>query len=99
MASCPYSPLAALDVAASGRQPVGLKLKSIGENVRESQRVERGEFLKRFAEKTGRTIPFIAFKLQGVPTEDLYAFEKQCDSYKGPWSKAFFGALKVKPTP
>ena len=61
-----------------------------------TRKTERGEFLKRFAAKTGRTIPFIALKLQGVPTEDLYAFEKQCDSYKGPWSKAFFGALKPR---
>ena len=58
---------------------------------------ERGELLKYFSEKTKRPIKFIAFKLTGISTPDLYYIKKQCDRYNGPWAKAFFGMLKVKP--
>lgn len=57
---------------------------------------ERGILLERFALMTGRRIGYIAYRLTNIPTADLYALEKQCDQYKGPWSKAFFGALKVR---
>lgn len=57
---------------------------------------ERGELLKKFAAKTEKPIGFIAYKLTGIPTPDLYYIEKQCDTYKGPWSKAFFGMLKSR---
>jgi len=59
---------------------------------------ERGTWLEHFAMKTGRDIKYIAFKLTGVPTADLAAFDKQCETYKGGYAKAFFGALKVRPT-
>lgn len=58
---------------------------------------ERGMLLKYFSEKTKKPLPYIAFKLTGIPTPDLYHIKKQCDTYKGPWAKAFFGMLKVKP--
>lgn len=67
-----------------------------GEMAAPSRATERGELLKKFAEQTGKPIRFIAFKLTGIPTQDLYFIEKQCDTYKGPWSKAFFGMLKVR---
>lgn len=59
---------------------------------------ERGELLKYFAEKTGKPIKYIAFRLTMVPTADLYFMQKQCDTYKGPFSKCFFGMLKVSAT-
>ncbi len=31
-----------------------------------------------------------------IKTDDLEAFYKQCSDYRGGFSKAFFGALKVK---
>lgn len=58
---------------------------------------ERGEFLKKFSEKTGKPIKYIAFKLTGVPTTDLYAFDKKCEEYAKsgkPYSKCFYGCLK-----
>lgn len=61
-----------------------------------SGKTERGEWLKYFAKKTGRTIGFIAFKLTGVPTEDLWAFDKKCQEYKGGYEKCFWGCLKIK---
>lgn len=57
---------------------------------------ERGDFLKYFAKRTDRPIKYIAFRLTGIPTADFYYIQKQCDSYKGPWAKAFFGMLKPK---
>src|SRR4051812_5714113 len=56
---------------------------------------ERGELLKKFAEKTGKPLRYIAFRLTKIPTADLYFIEKKCDTYKGPWGKAFFGMLKT----
>jgi hypothetical protein len=58
---------------------------------------ERGEMLKLFAQKTNRTIGFIAFKLTGIPTEDLYHIDSVCSKYNGPYSKCFFGSLKTRP--
>ena len=63
---------------------------------KKSRKTERGEWLKHFAKKTGRTIPFIAYKLTNVPTDDLYAFNKKCEEYKGGYGKAFWGSLKIK---
>lgn len=59
-----------------------------------SRKSERGEFLKHFAEKTGKPLGYIAYRLTKVPTSDFYFIQKQCDEYKGPWAKAFFGMLK-----
>ena len=60
------------------------------------RRTERGEFLKRFSNKMGYSIGRIAKMLQGIPTEDLYFIEKQCNNYNGAWGKAFNGMLKVR---
>lgn len=57
---------------------------------------ERGALLQYFAEKTGHKIDYIAYKLTGIHTPDLYYIKKKCDAYKGPWAKAFFGMLKVR---
>lgn len=59
-----------------------------------SRRTERGDLLEYFSKKTGKPIPYIAMRLTGIPTHDLYHIQKQCDQYKGPWGKAFFGMLK-----
>lgn len=61
-----------------------------------SRATERGELLKKFSVKTGKPLGFIAYRLTGIPTRDLYFIEKQCDTYQGPWSKAFFGMLKTR---
>ena len=66
------------------------------EVVQKSRATERGDLLKYFSEKTGRPIKYIAFRLTAIPTSDLYHLQKQCDTYKGPWAKAFFGQLKVR---
>lgn len=55
---------------------------------------ERGELLKYFAEKTGKPIGYIAFKLTGIPTKDVYYIKSSCDQYRGEWAKAFYGQLK-----
>ena len=70
-----------------------LPLKYVSSN---TKKTERGEFLKYFAEKIGRPIGYVAMRLKRVPTTDLYFIQKQCDSYEGPWSKAFYGMLKVR---
>lgn len=61
---------------------------------------ERGELLRYFSTQTGRPIPMLARKLQGLEMQDLYFIKSSCDSYaregKGPFAKAFFGMLKVK---
>ena len=78
------------------------KVKSIGEMlplfrvIPQKGKSERGALLEYFARKTGKKIPYIAFKLTGIQTPDLYHIKKQCDQYNGPWSKAFFGMLKVR---
>ena len=59
-----------------------------------TKKTERGELLKLFAQKTNREIRFIAFKLTGIPTEDLYYIDSVCSKYSGPYSKCFFGMLK-----
>ncbi len=64
--------------------------------VSSSKKTERGELLKYFAQKTGKSIGYIAFRLTKIPTADLYFIQKRCDEYDGPWSKAFFGMLKAK---
>ena len=58
-----------------------------------SKITERGEFLKLFSQKIGKPIGFVAMKLKGIPTSDLYILQKNCDQYKGEWSKAFYGQL------
>lgn len=71
---------------------------------------ERGEFLKYFTDSINRDrigttfkpvgIGFVARKLQGVPTTDLWAFRKRCEEahLNGfGFSKCFFSSLKVKP--
>ena len=67
---------------------------------------ERGELLDRFLERLNpsRTasgfpplsIKRMAFMLSHIPTDELHAFYRQCETYNGPFSKAFFGALKVR---
>jgi hypothetical protein len=63
---------------------------------RGSKKTERGIFLEKFAEKTKKPLGYIALRLQGIPTTDLYYIEKQCDNYKGEWSKCFWGMLKPR---
>lgn len=67
------------------------------------KKTERGEILKSFAEKLGwfdskgkPAIGRVARAVQGIPTGDLYYIQKQCDSYKGPWAKAFHGMMKPR---
>lgn len=62
---------------------------------------ERGELLKYFCQKLGksqREIGFVAFKVTGIPTRDLYYIKSICDQYenegKGAWGKCFYGCLK-----
>lgn len=38
----------------------------------------------------------IGMMVSHIKTDDLEAFYKQCGEYKGGFSRAFFGALKVK---
>lgn len=64
--------------------------------VPKSRRSERGDLLEYFSTKTGKPIPYIAMRLTGIPTSDLYYIQKQCDQYDGPWGKAFFGMIKLK---
>lgn len=64
--------------------------------VTKSRESERGQLLKYFAQKTGKPIGYIAFRLTKVPTGDLYHIQKTCDAYDGAWSKCFFGMLKPK---
>ncbi len=64
-----------------------------------SRKTERGEFLKLFASKINKPIGYVAMRLKGIPTEDLYFIQKQCDQYKGEWAKCFYGMLKVKENP
>jgi hypothetical protein len=63
--------------------------------VTKTKKTERGEFLKKFGEKIGKPIGYVAMRLTGVPTADFYFIEKQCDNYKGPWAKCFYGMLKT----
>lgn len=59
---------------------------------------ERGELLRYFARKIDRKIPYVAFKLTSIPTQDFYFIKSTCDDYErrgGNWSKAFFGSLKT----
>lgn len=60
-------------------------------------KTERGELLKFFSQKTSKPIPYIAMRLTGVPTEDLYYLRSICIDYEKrgqPFSKCFFGSLK-----
>ena len=65
------------------------------------------QFLARINTEERRTAGYkdvkparLGMMLSHVDTDDLEAFYKQCATYKGAFSKAFFGALKVKhPTP
>lgn len=65
-----------------------------------TRKTERGELLLYFSQKTGKPIPYIAMRLEKVPTPDLYFIQKSCDTYastgKGAWGKAFFGSLKPR---
>lgn len=40
----------------------------------------------------------VGMMVSHLSISDLYAFLKQCENYNGPFSKAFFGALKVRPS-
>ena len=62
----------------------------------DSKKTERGVFLEKFAGKTKKPIGYIAMRLTGIKTSDLYYIEKQCDNYKGEWCKCFYGMLKPK---
>lgn len=58
---------------------------------------ERGELLRYFSQKTGRTIKYIAFRVTGLSVRDLYYIKSSCDQYEksgNPWAKGFFGSLK-----
>lgn len=61
---------------------------------------ERGELLKYFAQKTGRKIGHIAYRVQGLELRDLYYMKSAASQYenenKGPFAKAFFGMLKTR---
>lgn len=61
---------------------------------------ERGELLNYFAQKTGRKIGHIAYRVQGLSIQDLYYLKSAADGYeregKGPWGKAFWGSLKPR---
>lgn len=63
---------------------------------------ERGELLRYFAMKTGKTIPHLCgrFIPPSLTLTDLYHLKSVADGYeregRGPWSKAFFGALKAR---
>lgn len=61
-----------------------------------SRTTERGEFLKYFSSKIEKPVGYVAMRLKGIPTEDLYFIQKSCDQYNGPWAKCFYGSLKVK---
>jgi len=70
-----------------------------------SRATERGELLTYFMERINSdggmngkpvNIPYIAYKLTGIDTKDLYFIKSSCDQFDGVWSKAFFGMLKVK---
>lgn len=67
---------------------------------------ERGELLRYFSQKTGKTIPHLCGRYihPKLTLEDLYYIKSACDQYAarpaaeggGPWGKAFFGMLKDK---
>jgi hypothetical protein len=69
--------------------------------VQKSQKTERGELLSYFSTKLDKKIPYVAFKLTMIPTEDLYFIKSNCDDYErrgGIWAKAFYGSLKPHDT-
>lgn len=61
---------------------------------------ERGELLKYFSQKTGKSIGELCgrFIPPGLTVQDFYYMKSNADAYeregKGPWSVAFFGSLK-----
>jgi hypothetical protein len=67
---------------------------------------ERADLIKQFLDRInpirreggfGEITPSrMGMLLSHIPTDELYAFYKMCDTYKGPFCKCFFGALKVK---
>ncbi len=60
---------------------------------------ERGELMSYFSKKLDKKIPYVAFKLTSVPTQDLYFIKSSCDDYErrgGIWAKAFYGSLKTQ---
>jgi hypothetical protein len=67
---------------------------------------ERGDLLERFMERLNAPRIQAGFRplsygrlsalLAHLEISDLYAFYKQCEAYKGPFSKCFWGALKVR---
>lgn len=62
---------------------------------------ERGELLKYFASKIGKPIGFVAMKLTGYKLPDLYYLKSICDQEEKrgvPWSKVFYGSIKVFPS-
>ncbi len=44
-----------------------------------NKKTERGELLKYFAQETEKNIKYIAFRLTGIPTQDLYYIKSVCD--------------------
>lgn len=71
-------------------------LKSYTLPVVKKRETLRGNFVTRFALKTGKPEGYIRYRLTGIPTADLFCLEKNADNYKGEWSKAFFGQLIPK---
>jgi len=79
---------------------------SAGVVKKEKKRItERGELLTYFMERINSdgglngkpvNIPYIAYKLTGIDTKDLYFIKSSADQFNGVWSKAFFGMLKIK---
>ena len=76
-------------------------MKSISEIYKlpeKSKATERGSLLEYFAEKKGKPIKYIAFRLTGFKIPDLYYLKEEADRYEkggNPWSKCFWGALKL----
>lgn len=62
--------------------------KNPGKSVEDFKKTK--EFLRPLSART------ISILMAKVPTEDLHPFFKQCINYKGGFSRAFFGALKIK---
>lgn len=58
------------------------------EKKKASKDTERGDLLKEFSGKIGMPIGFVAHRLTGVSTPDLYALQKTCQgarNYSSMW--------------
>lgn len=60
---------------------------------------ERGELLAYFAQKLGKKIPYVAFRVQGMGLKDLYFIKSDCDQAEArgvAWGAAFHTSLKIQ---